>query len=97
MAATGWAKRNMIVFAGGSDNPYNINGIGYNKEPSAPSSHVWGYDIVKDAYVLFKDKPVPTMDHRGLIHLDGNTFLTLGGMGKDQAVLKKMNVFEVKK
>jgi len=97
MAATGWPVKNMIVFAGGSDNPYNINGIGYNKIPSAPSAHVWGYDIGNDKYVLFKDKPAATMDHRGLIHLDDNKFMTVGGMGKDQTVLDRMHVFEVKK
>lgn len=97
MAATGWAENNMIVFAGGSDNPYNINGIGYNDVPSEPSTHVWAYDIANDDYVVFKDKPVPTMDHRGLIHLEGNEFMTLGGMGEDQKVLDRIHVFKVRR
>ncbi|NNC36999.1 MAG: galactose oxidase [Acidimicrobiales bacterium] len=95
MAATGWPVKNMIVFAGGSDNPYNINGIGYDDEPSAPSAHVWAYDITKDDYILFKDKPIPTMDHRGLIHLERNKFITVGGMGKDQNVLARVSTFAI--
>jgi len=97
MAATGWELTNMIVFAGGSDNPYNINGIGYNKVPSAPSKHVWAYDIHNDEYIEFKNKRLATMDHRGLIHIESNEFLTLGGMGNDQTVLGRTNKFKVKK
>lgn len=95
MAATGWAEKNMIVFAGGSDNPYNFNGIGYDGIPSEPSAHVWGYDISADAYVLFSEKPAATMDHRALIHLQENEFLTLGGMGADQKILDSMDRFKV--
>lgn len=96
MAATGWPEENTIVFAGGSDNAYNYNGIGYNKIPSEPSKHVWGYNITADAYILFKDKPIATMDHRALIHLGVNEFMTLGGMGKDQEVLQTTNRFKVR-
>jgi len=97
MAATGWPAQNTIIFAGGSDNAYNYNGIGYNKIPSEPSKHVWGYDIAADEYVLFKDKPKATMDHRTLIHLGGNEFMTLGGMGEEQTVLKSADSFKAKK
>lgn len=96
MAATGWVQENMIVFAGGSDNPYNYNGIGYDKTPSQPSQHVWGYDIAGDKYVLFADKPHATMDHRALVHLGENEFLTLGGMGAGQAVLDQAHTFKIK-
>ena len=97
MAATGWPEENTIIFAGGSDNAYNYNGIGYDKVPSAPSKHVWGYDIAADDYVLFKDKPTATMDHRALIHLGGNEFMTLGGMGEGQKVLDSADRFKARK
>ena len=97
MAATGWAEQNIIMFAGGTDNAYNYNGIGYNKVPSQPSKHVWGYDIAADDYVLFKDKPTATMDHRALIHLGGGEFMTLGGMGKDQKVLRSVGKFKARR
>lgn len=101
MAAAGWPAKNendknMVVFAGGSDNPYNYNGIGYNKAASQPSAHVWGYDIDADKYVAFEDKKVPTMDHRALVHLGGNEFMTVGGMGAKQTVLEQLNKFEIK-
>ena len=97
MAASGWTEKNMVIFAGGSDNPYNINGIGYNEIPSTPSAHVWAYDIANDDFVVFKNKPVPTMDHRGLIHLQDNEFMTLGGMGEDQKVLDRIYSFKVRR
>lgn len=97
MAATGWAEQNMILFAGGTDNPYNYNGIGYDKVPSVPQAHIWAYDITTDDYVLLKDKPSATMDHRALMPLGGNRFATLGGMGKDQKVLDELNTFMVRR
>ncbi len=95
MAATGWAERNLVVFAGGTDNAYNYNGVGYNKIPSRPSAHVWAYDITANDYVALKDKPTATMDHRGLIHLGENRFATLGGMGNGQVVLNTTDIFEI--
>lgn len=96
MAAIGVAERNLVLFAGGSDNAYNYNGIGYNKIPSAPSAHVWAYDIAADEYVAFKDKAVATMDHRALIDLGKGRFATLGGMGSGQLVLDSVDRFELR-
>ena len=96
MAAAGVAEQNFILFAGGSDNAYNYNGIGYNKIPSAPSAHVWGYDIRANKYVVFKDKPKATMDHRGLVNLGNGKFATLGGMEEGQRVIDTLDVFHVR-
>ena len=96
MAAIGVADKNLILFAGGSDNAYNYNGIGYNKVPSSPFAHVWGYDIRANKYVTFDDKPKATMDHRGLINFDDGTFATLGGIGEAQRVLGTLDVFDVR-
>ena len=95
MAAIGVPDRNLVLFAGGSDNAYNYDGIGYNKSPSPPSAHVWGYDITASDYVVFEDKPKATMDHRGLLNLGDGRFATLGGMGNGQVVLDGLEVFEV--
>ena len=97
MAATGWANANMVIFAGGSDNPYNYNGIGYDTVPSSPSAHVWGYDIPADKYVVFADKPVATMDHRALVHLGASRFMTVGGMVQNQTVTGQAHAFEIKR
>lgn len=96
MAAAGISDRNLILFAGGSDNAYNYNGIGYNKIPSAPSAHVWGYDTAAGYYVVYEDKPTATMDHRGLIALGDWRFATLGGMGDGQTTLDSLDIFEVR-
>ena len=45
MAAAGSLQRGQVIFAGGSDNPYNFDGIGYDGTPSAPSSAIFGYDF----------------------------------------------------
>ena len=97
MAATGWLEANMIVLAGGSDNPYNYNGIGYNKIPSSPSAHVWGYNISADKYVVFADKNVATMDPRALVHLGGDKFMTVGGMVENQTVTDQIHSFAIKR
>lgn len=97
MAATAWPQKHMVVFAGGTDNAYNYNGIGYNKVPSQPSAMVWGYNVQMDTFIRFQDKPVATMDHRQLLHLDGNRFLTVGGMGADQDVLDRLYSFEIRR
>lgn len=78
-----------IVFVGGSNNPYNYNGIGYNGMPSEPSNQIWRYNI-KTAQWQIAITDTATMDHRGLLELNGELF-TLGGMGKKQQVLNTIN------
>lgn len=71
--------RGYIVFAGGSDNPYNFDGIGYNGEPSEPLSPVLRFNVKS----LEWDQPVtldvPSMDHRALVYDEG-WFYLVGGM-----------------
>lgn len=87
MAAVAGAE-GRIYFAGGSDNPYNYNGIGYNGEPSAPSATVMAYELATDRWMRLRDLPFPSMDHRGFLPLrDG--FLLVGGMGENQQVLAR--------
>jgi len=86
MAAAGDPATNRILFVGGSDNPYNYDGVGYDGVPSAPSIHVWAYDIEADTFVVLDDRPIATMDHRGLL-IWNDQLITLGGMGAGQAVL----------
>ncbi len=78
-----------IVFVGGSDNPYNYNGIGYNTKPSTPSNEIWRYNIDTNTWQISHSKTA-TMDHRGLLVLDGE-LITIGGMAKNQRVLKSIN------
>ena len=92
MAAVGSEAAGMIVFAGGSDNPYNFNGIGYDGEPSKPTERVFAFDPATDSWAVFADKSVATMDHRGLVEFDG-VFYTMGGMVAGQTVTSGISSF----
>tara|TARA_R110002074_G_scaffold63785_1_gene152635 strand:+ start:193 stop:1269 length:1077 start_codon:yes stop_codon:yes gene_type:complete len=78
-----------IVFLGGSDNPYNYNGIGYNGKPSTPSNAIWRYNLETNTWQISHSEKA-TMDHRGLLVLDGK-LLTIGGMAENQQVLNVIN------
>ena len=80
-----------IIFIGGSHNPYNYNGLGYNGKPSAPSNEIWRYNIVTRQWRI-SNSNIATMDHRGLLELDGR-LLTIGGMAENQQVLNSINYY----
>jgi len=84
-AATGSLRHGAIVFAGGSDNPYNFDGIGYDGRPSAPSARVFGYRVYDGRWLELGQLSVPTMDHRGLVEI-GDDFYLIGGMREHQQV-----------
>jgi hypothetical protein len=74
-----------IVFAGGSERPYNYNGIGYDGVAAAPSSAVVSFDLARNGWMQHKPLPIAGMDFRGLIEADGY-FLLFGGMRDGQTV-----------
>ncbi|MCY7295288.1 Kelch repeat-containing protein [Alteromonas sp. a30] len=79
-----------VVFAGGSLNPYNYNGIGYNGVPSEASRDIWFYNFERQVW-QFAKAPKATMDHRGLVPtFNMSEYLILGGMGKNQEVLNSV-------
>jgi len=90
MAAMG--VEGQVVFAGGTDNPYNYDGIGYNGQPSRPSAQVWTYDAWHQQIYVSPDKPIASMDHRGLLQVGGQ-YMIIGGMGLDGEVLDGGQVF----
>lgn len=94
MAAAGDAETGMVIFAGGSDNPYNFNGIGYNGVPSRPSATVFAFDLARNDWRLLGQKLYPSMDHRGLLRVE-EKFYTLGGMVQDQEVSDAVGWFSV--
>jgi Kelch motif len=96
MAAVGVPKKNLILFAGGSDNPYNFNGIGYDGNPSKPSDKVFGYNLETSQWQGFQPLEFPSMDHRGLL-FDGQQFYIAGGMTKTQEVTGKIQSFMLSK
>ncbi len=87
MAAGDWARR--IIFSGGTDNPYNINGVGYDGRSSEPLATTFAWNVDRQAWETLPDNPTPTMDHRGLVRTrDG--LVVVGGMEKGQKVSTRM-------
>lgn len=83
MAAAGNATLEQVIFAGGSDNPYNYDGIGYDDIPSEPSSALFGYDVNTDQWTQFAPLSKASMDHRALIFDHENAYI-MGGMRRGQ-------------
>ena len=86
--------RGRVVFAGGSDNPYNFDGIGYNGEPSEPLATVLAYDFANDAWREVTGLEVSTMDHRGLL-FHGGWYYLVGGMKRGQQVTDRVVRFQI--
>lgn len=85
-AATGTHRGGeRILFAGGSDNPYNYDGIGYNGSPAEPSELVFAFDLAADDWQLVGQLPFGTMDHRGLMETQRG-WVIAGGMRTGQTV-----------
>lgn len=83
--AAGGVVGSMVVFAGGTDNAYNYNGIGYDGRPAQPRAEVFGYDVTAGEWVDLTPLLEPTMDHRSLVTLAGRVYL-IGGMRSGQRV-----------
>jgi len=75
----------MVLFAGGTDNPYNYDGIGYNGVPAEPSSGVFAFDSITGEWRTLPDLGTPSMDHRGVV-VAGEMLLIVGGMTVGQQV-----------
>jgi hypothetical protein len=74
-----------IMFVGGTTNPYNYNGIGYDGRPAEPESSSWIYDTVHDTWAAGPVLGVPTMDHRGLVGAAAAWWI-VGGFAAGQTV-----------
>jgi N-acetylneuraminic acid mutarotase len=92
IAAGGSEKDDRIYFAGGTDNPYNFNGVGYDGKPSEPSPVTFAFNLKTSKWETVSDKnPYPTMDHRGLIALPQG-LVVIGGMDKNQTVTNTVSI-----
>jgi hypothetical protein len=89
MAATGVPDRNAVLFVGGSENPYNYDGIGYNGEPSEPASGILLFDFGARSWRIIAQSGAASMDHRGLVR-SGDRWLTVGGMLAGQVVTDRI-------
>ena len=94
MAATGSKRLGMIVFAGGSANPYNYDGIGYDGRPSEPSARVFAFRVADGHWEDLGSLPEASMDHRGLLE-DETYFYLVGGMVEGQLVSDRVIRFRL--
>jgi len=85
MAAAGTEEFGGVLFIGGSENPYNYDGIGYDGEPSEPVADALLFNTANATWQVLPISGTSTMDHRGLLHF-GDSILTIGGMQAGQQV-----------
>jgi N-acetylneuraminic acid mutarotase len=90
IAAGGSEKDEKIYFAGGTDNPYDYNGIGYDGKPSEPSPVTFDFNLHTGKWeTINENTPDPTMDHRGLL-VTHEGLVLIGGMEKGQKVTTRV-------
>ncbi len=89
-------KKGKIYFSGGTDNPYNYNGIGYDGQPAEPSPVTFAFDPRSETWeTVDEHTPEPTMDHRGLL-VTQRGLVMVGGMEKGQQVTSKVTVVKAR-
>lgn len=93
MAAAGTAVG--VMFVGGSANPYNYDGIGYDGEPSQPESGAFLYVPLSGKWHELSTDGEATMDHRGLVFL-GSRWLTIGGMLNNQQITDRVYSYSLR-
>ncbi|MEZ5472539.1 MAG: hypothetical protein R3E90_12260 [Marinicella sp.] len=82
-----------VYFVGGSDNPYNYDGVGYDGVLSNPSADIRIYDLNQQQWRIIESTIPATMDHRGLLKTAAG-FYILGGMQANQVVTNGVIGFE---
>jgi hypothetical protein len=85
MAAGADKNSKSVLFLGGSENPYNYNGIGYDGRPSPASTQAQAYDLTNNRWRTLLPLLQASMDHRGLAAIDGG-YALIGGMRDGQRV-----------
>jgi N-acetylneuraminic acid mutarotase len=89
-AAGASEKDEMIYFSGGSDNPHDEAGMGYDGKPAEPSPVTFAFNFrTRKWETLDENTPNPTMDHRGLLVTKSNLVI-VGGMEAGQKVTAKV-------
>ncbi len=81
-----------VVFAGGSDNPYNYDGVGYNGVPSEPSPRIFAYNLDRSEWEEPGTLKIATMDHRALLQV-GSELVIVGGMLAGQKITDRVGSF----
>lgn len=92
IAAGGSEKDEMIYFSGGTSNPYDYNGIGYDGKPAEPSPVTFAFNLKTGKWQTLNEKTSdPTMDHHILVVTHDNLVI-VGGMEAGQKVTGSISV-----
>jgi N-acetylneuraminic acid mutarotase len=92
IAAGASEKDQKIYFSGGTDNPYDYTGIGYDGKPSEPSPVTFDFNLHTGKWETIDDNtPDPTMDHRGLL-VTHEGLVLIGGMEKGQKITARVTL-----
>lgn len=69
-----------ILWAGGTSEPYNYDGLSYaTNQPAPPLAETLTFDTTSSSFGASLPLPVPTMDHRAMIGC-GDSLTIVGGM-----------------
>ncbi|WNC68906.1 kelch repeat-containing protein [Thalassotalea nanhaiensis] len=74
-----------MVFIGGSTNPYNFNGMGYNGVAAPATAEIWLFNPNTNSWQVKLGSHAKSMDHRGLLNYK-NKLIIVGGMDDHQQV-----------
>jgi len=94
MASFSEPNSHSLVFVGGSDNPYNYNGVGYDGKPSSPAVALLAYNLDKNCWLENHQKIPQIMDLRGLANIQDQHWF-IGGMGLNQKILSSARHFQI--
>ncbi|WNC71966.1 kelch repeat-containing protein [Thalassotalea psychrophila] len=78
-----------ILFIGGSTNPYNFNGMGYNGIAAPATSEIWLFDPNTNKWIMQLGSHDKSMDHRGLL-IYKSQLIIVGGMDDNQQVVNSV-------
>ena len=89
-------KGGHIYFSGGTDSPYDYNGVGYDGKPSEPSGVTFEFDLKSGGWVTIEEStPGAVMDTRS-VAVAGHNLILVGGMEKGQSVTAKVTIVSLK-
>jgi N-acetylneuraminic acid mutarotase len=81
-----------LLIVGGTDNPYNFNGTGYDGKPATPLQSTLTFDLSSCSWDMKAARC--NMDLRGLVRR-GHSFVSIGGMTVHQTVSADLLTFDL--
>ena len=89
-------KGGKVYFSGGTDNPYDYAGIGYDGRPSEPVALTFAFDVKTESWETVNETSEATMDTGGLAVTADRELVMVGGMEKGQKVTAKVTIVRAK-